>query len=47
MQRKEPVDAGGRTYRVRQQAVVRTRYLTWPERQLYEVQLTFPQRHHV
>jgi hypothetical protein len=47
VQRKEPVDAGRRTHPVRHQADVRFGLLHWPERQLCEVLLTFPPRHHV
>ena len=40
MQREEPVDASGRTHGIRHQADVRFGHQRWPERQLYEVQLT-------
>ena len=39
-QRKEPVGAVGRTHGVRHEADVRFGHQRWPERQLYEVQLT-------
>jgi hypothetical protein len=37
---EEPVDAGGRTHGIRHQADARRGHQRWPERQLYEVQLT-------
>ena len=40
LQREEPVDASGRTHGIRHQADVRFGHQRWPERQLYEVQLT-------
>ena len=40
MQREEPVGAHGRTHDLRHQADIRFRLRRWPERQLYEVQLT-------
>jgi hypothetical protein len=40
MQRKEPVDAGGRTHGIHHQADVRFGHKRWHERQLYEVQQT-------
>jgi len=40
MQSEEPVGAGGRTHGIRHQADVRFGHQRWPERQLYEVQLT-------
>ena len=40
VQREEPVDASGRTHGIRHQADIRFGHQGWPERQLYEVQLT-------
>lgn len=40
LQREEPVDASGRTHGIRHQADARFGHQRWPERQLYEVQLT-------
>lgn len=40
LQREERVGAGGCTHGIRHQADVRHGHLRWPERQLYEVQLT-------
>jgi hypothetical protein len=40
LQRKEPVDDGGRTHGKRYQADVGVGHQRWPERQLYEVQPT-------
>ena len=47
MQRKEPVASGRRTHGTQHQADIRSGRWRWPERQLYEVLLTFPPRHHV
>ena len=40
LQREEPVATGGRTHGKRHRADVRFGHQRWPERQLYEVQLT-------